>query len=475
MTSSETEFPRRELLTASLATTTWALTTELSAMSAPEPGLPRVGVIGAGFGGLACAYELSDAGYLVDVFEARNRIGGRVRSEAEFAPGQVVEFGAELIGKNHSNWIRYAKKFGIKLTPVDDGGNSVREVLVNGKRYLGDNARDLERELEPGYEALNSDAKQANSQEPWKTPDAERYDQMSVADRLSKMTLTDRARLTLARELELDMAVPLSKMNYLALMCTIHAHGVEKFWTDTEVYRAEHGNQTLASYLAGGIRGTVHLDCQVTSVVSKDREMQIRLQDGRSFTYQDVVLAVPPSVWSRIEFSPALPAALNPQMGTATKLLTVCRDGFWEPDRSPDSLTDTLVGSTWEGAPEPGGKRRTLVAFAGGSPAEAIHDLGFGKQKEAVAAAIEAWLPGFQQAQLKSELVDWPGDPWVRGGYSFPRPGEFLSHIRLMREGIGRLHFAGEHASSGFIGYMEGGLDSGVSVANRMIQRDKNR
>ena len=59
-------------------------------MSAPEPGLPRVGVIGAGFGGLACAYELSDAGYLVDVFEARNRIGGRVRSEAEFAPGQVV-------------------------------------------------------------------------------------------------------------------------------------------------------------------------------------------------------------------------------------------------------------------------------------------------------------------------------------------------------------------------------------------------
>ena len=475
MAASETEFPRRELLTASLATTAWALTMESNAMTTAESLLPRVGVIGAGFGGLACAYELSVAGYSVDVFEARNRIGGRVRSEAEFAPGQVIEFGAELIGKNHSNWMRYAKAFGIKLTSVDDGGDSVREVLVDGKRYLGDDVRQLEKEMELGYEALNSDAKRANSQEPWKTPDAARFDRMSVADRLSQMTLTDRARLTLARELELDMAVPLENMNYLALMCTIHAHGVEKFWTDTEVYRAENGNQTLASYLAGGIRGTMHLDCPVTNVVSKDREMQIRLQDGRSFTYHDIVLAVPPSVWSRVEFSPALPAALKPQMGTATKLLSICRDGFWEPTRSPDSLTDTLVGSTWEGAPEPDGKRKSLVAFAGGSAAEAIHQLGFSAQKKGVADAIEAWLPGYKQSLEKSELVDWPADPCVKGGYSFPRPGEFLAQARLLRDGIGRLHFAGEHASTGFIGYMEGGLDSGVSLANRLIQRDRNR
>lgn len=473
MTASETEFPRRELLAASLVTAAGVFTTELKAMSDPDTRLPRIGVIGAGFGGLACAYELSAAGYAVDVFEARNRLGGRVHSQAEFAPGQVVELGAELIGKNHPNWIRYAQKFGIKLTSLEESGESVREAFVGGRRYLGDEARQLEKEMQPGYTELSQDAQLANSLEPWKTPDAQRYDQMSVADRLAQMKLTERARQALARELELDMAVPLERMNYLALMCTIQAHGGEKFWSDTEIYRAENGNQTLASFLAAEIRGSLHLDCPVTQVTSRDGKMQLQVRDGREFTYDDVVLAVPPAVWSRISFSPELPGELRPQMGLATKMLSVCQSPFWEPDRSSDTLTDTLVGSTWEGAAEPDGMRRTLVAFAGGAPAEAIHNLGFGKQQPAVAEAMEQWLPGFKGSVMKSELVDWPGDPWSKGGYSFPRPGEFLTQSRLMRHGIGRLHFAGEHASTGFIGYMEGGLDSGVSLANRLIQRDK--
>ena len=40
----------------------------------------RVTVVGAGFSGLACAYELLSAGYEVTVLDARNRVGGRVLS-----------------------------------------------------------------------------------------------------------------------------------------------------------------------------------------------------------------------------------------------------------------------------------------------------------------------------------------------------------------------------------------------------------
>jgi monoamine oxidase len=68
--------------------------------------------------------------------------------------------------------------------------------------------------------------------------------------------------------------------------------------------------------------------------------------------------------------------------------------------------------------------------------------------------------------------MDWPNDPWTLGGYSFPAPGQVTTVGPLMHKGLGRLHFAGEHTSYKFVGYMEGGLNSGVTVAHRLAKRD---
>ena len=53
-------------------------------------------IIGAGFSGLAAAYQLKNAGWNVTILEARNRIGGRVFSQT-FAenPNLTFELGAE--------------------------------------------------------------------------------------------------------------------------------------------------------------------------------------------------------------------------------------------------------------------------------------------------------------------------------------------------------------------------------------------
>jgi monoamine oxidase len=59
------------------------------------------------------------------------------------------------------------------------------------------------------------------------------------------------------------------------------------------------------------------------------------------------------------------------------------------------------------------------------------------------------------------------------GGYSFPAPGQVTTVGPLMYKGVGnRLHFAGEHACYKFAGYMEGALNSGVSLARRLAARD---
>jgi len=43
---------------------------------------------------------------------------------------------------------------------------------------------------------------------------------------------------------------------------------------------------------------------------------------------------------------------------------------------------------------------------------------------------------------------------------------------KTLREGVGRLHFAGEHTCYKFVGYMEGALNSGVALAARIAARD---
>src|ERR1700690_1041252 len=43
----------------------------------------RVAVVGAGLSGLTAAYDLASKGYLVEIFEAKERIGGRVRDSHE--------------------------------------------------------------------------------------------------------------------------------------------------------------------------------------------------------------------------------------------------------------------------------------------------------------------------------------------------------------------------------------------------------
>jgi monoamine oxidase len=68
--------------------------------------------------------------------------------------------------------------------------------------------------------------------------------------------------------------------------------------------------------------------------------------------------------------------------------------------------------------------------------------------------------------------MDWPGMQWVGASYSFPAPGQVTTVGPMLRRGLGRIHFAGEHCCYKFVGYMEGALSSGVELAKRIAERD---
>ena len=125
-------------------------------LSAQKAGA-RVVVIGAGFSGLAAAYELTKAGYDVTVVEARNRVGGRVISFSDIVPGKNVEGGGELIGSNHPAWVGYAKQF--KLQFLDVGEEDAEfPIVLNGKRLSSEESEKLWEEMEAAFAPLLVDA-----------------------------------------------------------------------------------------------------------------------------------------------------------------------------------------------------------------------------------------------------------------------------------------------------------------------------
>jgi monoamine oxidase len=61
----------------------------------------------------------------------------------------------------------------------------------------------------------------------------------------------------------------------------------------------------------------------------------------------------------------------------------------------------------------------------------------------------------------------WDDDEWSRGAYAWFKPGEMTSLIPHIATPEGRIHFAGEHASTQ-PGWMEGALESAERVVREI-------
>jgi monoamine oxidase len=97
------------------------------------------------------------------------------------------------------------------------------------------------------------------------------------------------------------------------MLAHIKGGGLDKYWTETEVFRCEQGNDALAKRLASAVgQERIHLDHAVEQIVLKDSEVVVRTAKGNTYIGDQVVLAIPPSVWSKIKIEPALPAILSP-------------------------------------------------------------------------------------------------------------------------------------------------------------------
>lgn len=485
-----TQVERREFLKASAATAA-AMMISQGALGKlvvrPSTG-KRVVVIGAGFAGLACAYELKAAGYEVTVVEARNRIGGRVLSanaanQREFAKGRNVEFGGELIGSNHPAWVGYAKTFGLELMDVTDDESAMMPIVLDRKRLSADDAARVWEEAQKALAQMNALAASVPEDQPWDTADAARLDAMTVQEWIQSTQAGDLTKRLMRATLAGDNGQDVSKQSLLGQLAAVKGGGLERFWTESEVYRCRGGNDQLASKLAAAIGiERVLTNRPVLTVWRKDGRMLVELPEAQLLECDDVVMTNPPPTWKKIAFGPELPSGLVPQMGHAAKYFSVVKDRFWEkaqPKLSQYGVHEDVISSTWDGTDHQGqatdgSAGAVLVAFHGGPACRNVSAMDRQRREGTMSKAIEELFPGYREQVEKVSYMNWPTEANTLCGYSFPAPGQVTTvGPQLVKPHMeGHLHLAGEYTCYKFVGYMEGALQSGIRVARAIATRD---
>jgi monoamine oxidase len=445
----------------------------------PHKAKRQIAIVGGGLAGLAAAYELRSVGYQVTVFEARAKVGGRVLSKRDVVPGFIVEHGAELIGLNHLAWWSYANRLKLKLDRLRES-NKPSPVALRGKLLSPERAERLAVEMSKCERLINKSARRVNAYEPWRTRHADRLDRISLKtglrrlkfERIKGVTMPGLCRLAFLEQLESDNGVQAGQQSWLGNLAMIKGGGLARYWRDTETHHCRDGNQELAFKLRAAIR-IVKTGKKVERINIDNAGVTVKFGRGKSRRFHDVILATPPTMWRRpIRISPPLPQEYQVQFGRNVKYILNVENGCWDPE-SPELTTDGPIDITWLGTKtEKKNPRAGWVAFSGANDATTLRRWRTKRRRE-VLNRLSAIYPRAGYHPGKGKFMDWLGDPWTRGSYSFPAPGEVTRVGPLMHQSFKeRLHFAGEHTCYAFTGYMEGALRSGLRVAEQIARRD---
>jgi monoamine oxidase len=386
----------------------------------------KIAVVGAGLAGLACAVDVARAGVDVTVFEARNRVGGRIWSDV-MPDGARFERGGEFIEAGYEHVRRRAAEYDLSLVP-QGFAFAAREVRSGGQR-LPTLLLEAERVLAATVEALGTDAAGT-----------------SAAEALARTPLEPLVRQALHRRLEGTYTVELERVSASWLSSVdLRAAGAEEASA-----RLADGNDALAKAMASELGERVRLGRAIRDCNVEDCDR--------------VVLAVPLPI-ALDELLPGLRergSYERLQWGVAAKLHV--RLGAPAPARAVQALGAAFW--TWT-ASGPGGAPSTVAAsFAGGR--DALESLAIRIGCERWRAALQGLRPELALSG-NAVLTDWWNDPWCRGSYACHPPGWSQRDDEAVAAPYGRIHLAGEHTAAEFCGTMEGALRSGARAAAEVL------
>lgn len=434
----------------------------------------RILVVGAGLAGLCSAYELSQQGHYVLLFEAQTRPGGRVKTLREgLGFGLTAEAGAARIPDNHEFTLHYVREFGLELEPfrpaeLDD------TYYVRGRSYRATSESAMEwppdltpEERKAGLTGLTEryingvvrpfGHSGLNAQLP---PAILRYDGITFREFLREQGLSRDAvhLLTLGFNADLGSAAwwLLDELNYRLAKTLSHIKG---------------GNDLLPRAFATRLEGRVRYGSPAIAIGQDDSSAWVVIErrgEKQTIRGDRVVCTAPFSVVRKVFSEARLAPEKRELIGTqeytpATKVFLQTRSSFWRREGlSGFAYTDLPLERLWAFDRDEG--RSLLIAYTEGKGALRLDAMTSSERVDAVFADAQKIFPKLPQEFEGGVSNSWANDPWQRGAWAQYNVGQ-IRNIALNARREGRIHFVGEHTSC-WNGWMQGALES----AHRVIR-----
>lgn len=457
----------------------------VAAVSVPGWGLGSstrrgpVHVVGAGLAGLACAQRLVAAGVDVRVWEARDRLGGRVLTDLRLVPGGWLECGGEFIDARHSAMRALCRAYGLPLQDLLDV-----DVPGDARDLVGGRVRD------GGWADPQNARLAARAARDLASMGDQALDRLSAAQWLSRAVAGwpqgDFARYRSAI-VRAEFGVDPSALSALWVVAGLAEEARASEWQrddGAERYRIDGGTVRLVAALERAIGpGRITRGAQLLAVTREAPGVALALAHGGGTRVEQgahVVIALPPPLVARVNMRRSgVPAGVlrgiaGIGMGTNAKVIIPFGDAAWLPRGwSGDGTSDTALGATWDATLGQRTDGAALTSLVGGRAGVAIPGPDHGLAPTTVVAQrlspADRLAPGMSRAARSGAVMHaWAKDPWARGSYSAARPGSAATAPDLGRP-YGRVHFAGEHADDGFSGYMEGAVRAGQRAARQVL------
>jgi len=471
----------------------------------------RIAIIGGGIAGLNAALTLQDAGITSTVYEASGRVGGRMHSDTtSWLNGQTSEDCGELIDTRHKTIQGLAQRFNIPkvdLLAAEPNQSTETDFFFGGYYTTAEENADFN----PVWNAVKKDLNSAPFPTLYNTstPAGQALDHLSLFNWIETRVPGGHSSrmgqlLDVAYNIEYgNVTTEQSSLNLVYLLGFQPQPGNFRiFGASDERYHLAGGNERLPRAIAASLPpGSVQLNTALTGIVhNSDNTYTLTLNSAGVTTrkvFDRVIMAIPFSVLRTIlksdhdyraaGFDTTKQTAIT-QLGYGKNCklqlqfdtrywnqpgpwgigngLTYSDTGYqntWEVTRGQDGATGILVDYTGGGVP--------LASFTGDTNDPTVV-AGFART---FLSQIEPVFPGITQHWNGRATLDVPlTDPFLLGSYAYWKVGQytlFSGYEGLRQPDIhtGKCHFAGEHCSTNFQGFMEGGAEEGARAANEIL------
>lgn len=403
----------------------------------------QLAVVGAGLAGLAAALRLEEQGHQVTVFEARNRVGGRVwteRIEHKDGSSTPIERGAEFIIEGYDEFSSLAERLSLQL--VDTGMSYYKREPVDVPGVT------LE-DLSAAGQHLTSSLGESDRNRP-------------IEALLAESGLPAELQESLRARVEISTALPIEAVSGEALL---HAAAFK----EAPSWRIQGGNQRLPNAMSEALDTEIRFNEEVISARTTDEGVTLVTSSG-NYDFDACVVAIPLGVLRSTEI-------IKPELSTTqTMLLDQVQQGHAAKfqagliSRPEESATMSVEDRYWSWTARENSSQvgRVLNGFMGSSPAiERL--LSNDDPKNAWLEKARKVRPDLEfDQQASAVFTNWKEDHYALGAYSGRPPGLEPNDLNAMIRVSDSIVLAGEYLGREKIGLMEGAIRSGYQAAEEL-------